>query len=1496
MERARMSIPRSTIRRRRRRAALLLGCLVATGVLAGVLLTGPSAVGGNASAAPSPGEIVPQTDDAVPARGVTLFGSSPSEAPNEVWGIGRSHGATTIVRYATGTGWSVAPGPLTTGGAPLEGFELDHPEAGKYAQPSPLAGEVTPDGGAVLLGTVPGSSASARRDTMLVRDPGGAFSEVALPPGSEEAHGAGEVTLESEEMPFGENRPPLLAALEEPGSAVGALLVPVFEHGGSGVEGSVLHWNGTAWSREPIEIPSAGKGEFHVLAIGASSPGNAWLLAALSSSSYPSGSVRLFRRHLEGGEASWRPVAVGGGEAGGPLSVPVGSGSQQFTIAGATQSQILTVTSDGLWLDGLRADADASTTMYLTSTGEDEAQVQHAWCLLPASSSAEGCAGQLPEALPASGGRSYAWADPSRPDGRRVITGFPAGVSLRLEAQEENGQQQFAVQPALGGTPHHDVGGVYGSAFASDREGWLGQELLPVHLTEERPQNRLTPHPVPFRKALLAIAPAPGQPIGAANSKALAVGDNGEVARYDGPGTGWVPESLLGPGGKFETPRLRSVAWPRPNRAYAVGDFSASVQSQMWLWRGETGLWEPDPATPENFRGNLLGIAFDSAEPSRGYAVGEEGVLLSDGKTWQQEALPAEPACAPIHAGNSEEAARCSTWSDVTFTAVAFAGSEAIVAYRILPSISSPQYRGGLVVNSGSGWHVDQGAAAALGEDTPYALAALPDGGAAFSASGLSEGSLIFERQAAGGTWQPTATPFPGRTAGSLSLFREGTGLRTIATGVVPDTAKLESEANVPVGQPPELLRPYPIESSPEQGVLRQTASGWSDEEHELNNAKEVPGEYTFYDTAYQPDPIQAVLVSADGAEGWAVGGTINARGHALLDTSDVERYRGAEGGLPEGFGTAPITVLHSGSTTFAVGGGARCEAPCAAMSDAGIGPDRWLMHAFAVAAQVPVSAFLYTGPRVTTGATAGPATVPVPWLAEEKRYHEVLADGGIAADPTASETDVEPTGTKTEQAFKQAFPLPFEEACSTAGCSSYALSPTVSPVHVIELDEGEGAAAGQLARLRTQLAGALVIGSSDIAKLAGEHVGWAVIAARELVEGKAAAYLFDAPEENVTEPISWGASSIQSYGSGTLGYVNFSREETITNFHGASGFMLIEVHPGSAVGARLIPSIEELAIEAQQGTLLRRSRTAYFQGLGRRPRSGNRAHNGQTEPETDPYVQIPAANCLGAVCAKDEFPEPDFTFTSSDPETGIFVEPAEGTSSKLTPKLNAAGNPISDSHSGLFCALNAGHTTVTLTSGGLSASLQVEVQAGSVARPCGTTTLKEVPHEASAPAPAPPPGTAPAAAPPSTAPTPLVPAPPAPAAIAAKPLPPVASPFFVNAPLAAFVPAFVPPPVPTPARPTPPSGTSPVSSQVEAAEREEEEEAAPESASAEASAYRSHEHEPTPLYLLGVVTLAAFAGASVRRGRRRREVRIAPASISTMRAQQRMSQRRRRW
>jgi hypothetical protein len=79
----------------------------------------------------------------------------------------------------------------------------------------------------------------------------------------------------------------------------------------------------------------------------------------------------------------------------------------------------------------------------------------------------------------------------------------------------------------------------------------------------------------------------------------------------------------------------------------------------------------------------------------------------------------------------------------------------------------------------------------------------------------------------------------------------------------------------------------------------------------------------------------------------------------------------------------------------------------------------------------------------------------------------------------------------------------------------------------------------------------------------------------------------------------------------------------------------------------------------------------------------------------------------------------PSYTFTSSDPTVGTFVAPSGAGSSY--PKLTADGKVTPSKTSGLFCAFNAGTTTVTVTVGLMSSSLPVTVQGGEFGPPCGT-------------------------------------------------------------------------------------------------------------------------------------------------------------------------------
>jgi hypothetical protein len=1479
-------------------------------------------------AAPA-GEVTPRTDDSLPLSSVTMIGSSPAEASDETWGIGKvGAGASAfpfeLVRYTREGGWTLGPQLQDLEGKPLQGFKPDEPSG--LVAPSPLAGQMTVRGSGVLVGTAPPEAGAKPQQVVLVRSPGGAFQQTAP---------VEEALLPAGETLFATKRSPLVAPLDEEAGRGGALIVPYSE----GTESAVLHWDGSKWTREAIEVPGSTSREkeesgFQVLAIGASSPGNAWLLAQPSSAAE---TLALYRRE----EGIWKPVAA-------TLEV----GGESLFVAGSPErieSQLITVTSQGLWIDAERPAAHALTTVFVEPEGAESGSIKGSWCLL---SSGEGCKYELPEDLPAElptgPSRSFAWANPSAstPYGERVITGLKEGVSLRLEGTT------FKRVLSLGGsTAPEDVGGSFGAAFSSAREGWLGSDPLPVHLSEEAAHEQrlgesslLANWSVPFRHALFAIAPQPGAPVGASSSEALAVGDSGEVARYE-PGEGWLPESLLGPGGRRETPRLRAVAWPTSSRAYAVGDSTGNGSEDsipMWLWRSETGLWEPDPATPLNFRGNLLGIAFDPEDSALGFAVGTGGVLLRYGKTWTQEALP--------------EAAR-----GASFTSIAFAGSEAIVAFH--QNHEQGPRTGGLLLNSGSGWHIDEGAAAAMGTDVPVTVAALPDGGAAVATIGI-EGAAIFERNEPGGSWAATAVPLPlpAVAPGSLALFREAGALRVITAGVAAIGA--EVLAAPPPGFPPTLEEPAPVPTGQqERGVVRQTADGWSDEEHELNPVKEPPvGPYKQYDTVYEPDPVGAVMVSPSGGEGWAVGGFVES--DAALDTSDVERYEANPAEQPTQPGrkqTAHPLAGQQQEVTLAVGGGAQCGAPCADRARAGIGPDVWLENALHEAADSSyvaenVSAFLYTGPRLSTGQTEG-SEPAFPFSRELERYAELLAGSPLAAYAAASPTDLDarPRGG-TEATFLRSLldaslpqsALTGTDELSTGEQSEQADTPGAqaayysftehSPngggaVRVMMLDDTGQVGAQQLLWLKAQLGQAaaakevaIAVGNADLnAQLAAGNDPEAEAVVAALISGEASAYFYDSPEENTEAELTLPRLEAQlyppgekvpphlkSYGSGTLGYIDAAKSDA--EFQ-ASGFLIAHVAvdlrgqgefaatPNRApVSVVLIPNIGELALEAEEGTLLRRSDTALFAGLARRPRAGNRSESHSVAPDTDPYIQIPS-ECVGIGCPPESL-RPVYTFSSSNPNVGDFVERNTASAEPKAVEVAADGDPV-EAHgtSGLFCAYEQGTTEVTISAGGLSASLLVTVEGGSQRRPCipphPHTQLPSQQQQAATPPPAPnptPAGPAPAAAPP------VVPLPPAPAALA-PPAPPAARPalplpyFFPGPPLAPVL-AFVPPPVPTPARPTPPTGTSAVTSPIEVAEREEEQEQAPESVSNQATAYRASEHEPASLYILGVVVLAAFAGASARRGPRRgrREVRVAPATINTMRDRRLAKRGRRRW
>ncbi|HEY5260790.1 MAG TPA: hypothetical protein VIJ33_01625, partial [Solirubrobacteraceae bacterium] len=1132
--------------------------------------------------------------------------------------------------------------------------------------------------------------------------------------------------------------------------------------------------------------------------------------------------------------------------------------------------------------------------------------------------------------------RSFAWAGatPSDP-GTRVITGLPNRAMLELS------NENFTYEVGAGGETGLAAGGaaLFRSSTQGPVEGWIADGVYKeddgadgegqsqaIELSPSPEGDQLQEEAVPFRHPLLALAQAPGSTPGNPGAEAVAVGLQGQIGRYT-PGQGWRPESLYNSAGMAQTATLRGVAWPEAGRIYAVGD-----NGTMWLWRAETGLWEPDPAKPFNFFGNLTAIAFDPGEPQLGYAVGKQGVLLKYGKSWEQVPLPVE-------------------LQQANFTSVTFAGGEAIATYRMLATEKDGEVieTGGLAVEeagNGQGWHVDSQASELLAQlPSPRdallsKVAGLPDGGAVAGGPGL-----VIERESTTSEWHLAPTPLPeAQNVSAIAAYREAGGPVRAIVSVELDRALNPGEADgnlqhgpfagdVPAatgaGQPPAFLPPDPL---PDTGyLLEETASGWADMEH-----RALPVKQGGNDLPARPDPVLAVLANEDGGEGLAVGGqTYDGGGGGAqeeAETAAALRFPTAAGGTD---GTAPAPVETQGAgINFMVAGRAACGGACANLANEDVGPDVWLTQALQMANRIISpnhGAFLYTGGRLPNNATLSPGVGGEGLSAEAfgreiARYGALLYSGGFLPVFPAPSADVEPPGIGAGP-FKEIVLGKTKEYAPES--DAYAVNVTdmqnVATVRLIVLDFSTGELGpAQEEWLRTELKNAaehaltpLVMGSDALGFKLPQTEGEASkveqandyeAVSKILIAGKVAAYLFDYPSNNVQTEI--GKSGIPAYGTGTLGYVEVPQSSQRDSL-GSSGVLLLNVQAGRA-SAEIVPNIGQLSLNAANGTLLRRSEAGLFEGLARRSQAGVRigAANGKGTGQVIPNVYDPIPfDCQGTNCGF-EVPT-QYSFHSSEPDKGGFVLHESSSANPLQVELNSKQEPVSAepmevdgktvekgedvvntkeelisrklmNRSALFCAYNEGTTVVSITAGGLSYSEPARIQGGSTEPPCGTVPLKNPPVRvqpvstavslpSSPPAPAPVSPQVQAVPPPPPQPVP----PPVVHRVAARPTPPLPVPHL--AAVAYPLLAVVPPLAPTVARPTPPSGTASVTLPTTVAQREEEEEGAIEEVH-NMAAYEQPGHGPLPTWPLGLLPIAAAAAFGLRPRSRTQRPRYARA------------------
>lgn len=1469
------------------------GAMTVAGVATSLALTGPSSNGVDGATGHLYGEL--GTGDSA----LKLIGGRRVEGGYEAWGYRRlmagappptvdgkalEFGASAATgsaeqlvlmrRRAGDQGWVVADVPRDSNGDAHSGIDVFDPSA-----------RLTPAGGAVLAGRDPARPA-ADDLVLLHRQPDGPFKLLASPPDSVLAASGTEPErigdLDQQRLP--------IAAFDQ-GERTGVLVAAT----GPTRETGVVRFDDGVWSREAVELPTGATGDFKIVALAATSLDNAWMLA--HSSDGASQQLHLLKREEAPGAVTWRAHELTGTPFAAGASGSVGS---VMPLAGRSQS--LTATPTGVWIDAAAQVDGASRpfdfTLYFSGATD---RPEGTWCDASSTGGDPICDRPLGFAFSSNAGyRSFAWN--GKGSGTRVVTNplDPSGSETSnggTYVRFDNEIFERRAGPARGGRPS--------AAFSSLNEGWLEG---PVQVTEDVSVPKLPRWPVALRTPLTAIAAAPQSTVGSIGAEALVVGDKGAVARFK-PDHGWQTEFLLSSTGAVSRPALRGVAWPEPGRAHAVGDNGA-----MWQWRDETNLWERDAAAPPGLDAHLLDVAFDPVDPQRGFAVGRGGVLLSYGKTWEQMKLP-DGVIGDL-------------------TQVAFAGREAIVAAG-----------SDLLVHNGDSWKIDESVreiqARRPGKRRFFAVGGLPDG----SAVAAGDDGLVLVRDGAGMQWRETGQPLHGVTAVAAAAIKEGGSTRAILT-VVPER-KYPPDEEIPLPDPtspPPLLAPIPL---PGDGyLLRETADGWRD----LQRA--APGS-TAIDKPVKDEPVLRLALDEHGA-GWAVGGWSgqpDASGRGSSDRRQRDRVQtaavfrvGSDPSTANAPGqTATTASFNSGPLRFAVGGHSACVGPCARSARLTLGPDRTLQAALGEVgrlSEVPEGpAFmLYTGGRISPAAAAS--------RDESERYAALLGDSRLPVFPAMSEGDATAGAAGFRAAFA-GFPAPLG-----SGAMSNAATPVTLPgaepagegalthyafdshqgerlLRVVVIDNSAGSLASSdphqnppepqrpwlqavLDDAKSRAIPIVVLGSRDLNDRFSPRLNAATDGrdvAELLVGHGASAYFFDRPEESRGYAIpAGGSAAIPSWGSGTLGY---RPELTGTPTSGQpsatfsdTGFLIVEAaldqrDPATnrvPVSVRLLPVIEDLSLESIDGTTLRRSRAALFRGLGRRPTGGDRwgpSSTGAASPGgSDPHLMLPPEPCTTSGCHTRI--EPEFEFTSSDPDIGAFVARDPDSTSLRKPLIGPDGKTVPDSRSGLFCAYNAGQTTIAVSAGSRRYSQVVTVQSGSVDQPCGTRPLDPT-RFAPAAAPGPPAAPVPPAAAPPAAAAPPVLSLPAPLLLppdagskspASHPRPQISQPPPVQNDFSKMPQTALPPPAPAAARPIPPGGAMARVFQVE--EKREEEVATEDSL-----AFSRYEAGGTPFIpgttaLLLLVAVAAAAAVVAPRESTSRKPQAARAfNASTNRRKQ---------
>jgi hypothetical protein len=1349
---------------------------------------------------------------ALPAHDVTMLGSVDSGSTQETWAYGFTSAPPAsvdgqplpytaegdqfvLLRYTAAGGWQIADVPRNPDDSAFQFIQ----GGGQVT----AVGEMAASGEAWLwIEQASGSAGGPPVFGLFHRVPGGSF---VLDPTATAA--VGPALLESLTGAAGQLRlgqaadGTVYGILTAPNQPAQAASVPSAAGTPVTVDEQLeyaLLANGT-WTRETAPLPATyspvARDTVTIREGDVSGPSSGWgALSVQSSAGQPApNGLGLLLGQFDGDQWTYTDTGLDALDLTGAVANPLGS----VTPTG------LKTDGSGVWIGAdVRLPGPTGTPVSHPVVARYDAAgggaVTNSWCSLPVASS---CDEPLDADHPA-----------AVPDAVFDTAGGSVALSLQLNALHVFSRGTWSVTPVPGYLPSN------GDTFSGPSNGWLGGQTAAGQVVPQSAGSAgsagslLSSWPIAVRSPLTSVALPPGGNAAIDESGALAVGLDGTTLEYDAS-AGWVVEPTPP---RAHHINIMSVAFDGPSSAFAVGQFGLILH-----WDGSS--WSEDPASISLTEEQLNSVAFSSS--GEGWAVGADGTILHyDGTSWSIEQPPALDASTDI-------------------TSVAVAGSDVFAIAD-----------GNLITRESDGtWTtVDPSVLPTDPAPVPGSLrlvSGLPDGGAVIAGV-----SVVLERGSAGAPFEYSAQPLEGIAVG-LAAFRAANGSVGAAVSLAPPAA-----SPLPPYQPTDDIGGFPAGDGE---LLIETAAGWQDlsRSAQAGQAGDLPP-----DGEVKPDPVLAVAASPDGQSAWAVGGydgtpaasglgtaTIQPARPAGWQTASLWRYdAGGSASSPALSDSTPSIPATPGTVSFAFFSSPLCRVQCADTADAQ--PDTNLAGAIgeisAYAAQPGGPSFAMlggdaVGPSDTTAWGAGNGATDFTQLPG------LLAPLTVPLFAAIGPLDAVPTETDPDQSWSNTFagaPAPFGSGPAPPGIApvsagapdgvvsryyAFDASQNGGTIRVIVLDNSKGSLeasdAGQTAWLGQQLAAAQAAGLPIVAVTAlplsnangdGAADGPSV-AATLASAGVLAVFTSDSTEQfnEVHQVPDNAVTTIPEYEGASLGYQQPQND-------GVVWYDVSVDTQARTVAVNAVPVIQSLALQPLTGLSVARSLTLQFQAIGRRP-AGSLA----TAPEYsdqfagyDNYAEIPSPGCGGVPCIT-----PTYAFASSDPTIGNFVTPS-GPGSPY-PKLGATGHPIANSESGLFCAYNAGTTTVSVTAGLLTYSLTVTVAPGGFGAPCGTVAPAAAPAaakqatptanaSAAAATPPPPPAAATAALtpviklPPQPAPAPVVHhAAPVPRPVPV-PAPAPATPAALPAPQLQVLPVFpsIVPPI-TPAQPIPPGGATAPSS-----------------------------------------------------------------------------------